>query len=137
MNSRLAMKLLLFAYLFGFITAHADDVSKGRDLFIRNCIACHAFACNRDGQEAYSPKLGGLFGRKAGGVEDFDGYSETLKNSEIVWTDETIDAYLKDPSQLSAGSAMANDKIEDAAQRRQMIAYLKTEDPTVNLFCSD
>jgi len=137
MNSRLAMKLLLSAYLLGFVTAHADDVSKGRDLFIRNCIACHAFACNRDGQEAYSPKLGGLFGRKAGGVEDFDGYSETLKNSEIVWTDETIDAYLKDPSQLSADSAMANDKIEDAAQRRQMIAYLKTEDPTVNLFCSD
>ena len=137
MNSRLAMKLLLSACLFSFVTAYADDVSKGRDLFIRNCIACHAFACNRDGQEAFSPKLGGLFGRKAGGVEDFDGYTETLKNSQIIWTDETIDTYLRDPSQLSADSVMANDKIEDAAQRKQMIAYLKTEDPTVNLFCSE
>lgn len=137
MNAHLAMKLLLSACLFGFVAAQADDVSEGRDLFIKNCIACHAFACNRDGQEAYSPKLGGLFGRKAGGVEDFDGYSEALKNSEIVWTDETVDAYLRDPSQLSADSAMANDKIVDAAQRKQMIAYLKTEDPTVNIFCSE
>ena len=137
MNFRLIVTLLSSVYLFNMVAANADDVSKGRDLFIRNCIACHAFACNRDGQEAYSPKLEGLFGRKAGGVEDFDGYSERLKNSEKIWTDETVDAYLRDPSQLSADSAMANDRIEDADQRKQMIAYLKTEDPTVNLFCSD
>jgi len=81
--------------------------------------------------------LEGLFGRKAGGVEGFDGYSESLKNSAIIWTDKTVDAYLRDPSILSADSAMANDKIEDAAQRKQMIEYLKTEDPTVNFFCAD
>ena len=81
--------------------------------------------------------VAGLFGRKAGVVEDFGGYSDTLKNSAITWTDETLDAYLRDPAELSADSAMANEKTVDAAERRQLIAYLKTEDPTVDLFCPD
>ena len=137
MRPEFRLTFLLSFCCLSLTVAGADDASAGRDLFIKNCIACHAFSCNRDGQEAYSPKLAGLFGRKAGGVDDFDGYSQTLRSSEIVWTDETIDAYLRDPAGLSADSAMANERIEDAEQRRQMIAYLKTEDPTVNLFCSE
>ena len=115
----------------------ADDAGEGRDLFIRQCIGCHAFACNRDGAVSYAPKLGGLFGRKAGGVEDFDGYSDGLRNADFIWTDETVDAYLEDPAAISAESAMAFEKVADAAQRRQLIAYLKTEDPSADLFCPD
>ena len=79
MKLRVFAKSLFTMVLFSLSDVHADDVSKGRDLFIHNCIAYHAFTCNLDGHEAYSPKLGGLFGRKAGGVEDFDGYSEGLR----------------------------------------------------------
>jgi len=137
MKVRSRMMFLWPIVFTSLVEANDEYVSKGRDLFIRNCIACHAFTCNRDGEEANSPKLEGLFGRKAGGVEDFDGYSAALRNSAIVWDEETLDTYLKDPSQLSFDSAMSNEKIDDAEQRKQMIAYLKTEDPTVNLFCSE
>jgi cytochrome c len=137
MKATIVMVFLLLILSATLVAASEEQVSKGRDLFIRNCIACHAFACNRDGQEANSPKLAGLFGRKAGGVEDFDGYSVALRNSEIVWNDETLDAYLKDPSRISPDNAMANEKIDDAVQRKQMIAYLKTEDPSVDIFCSE
>ena len=124
--------ILLLAYL---PEAHADDVSKGRDYFLKQCVACHAFSCNRDSW-AYAPRLGGLLGRKAGGVEDFTGYSDGFKNSEIIWTDETLDVFLKDPSSIDPKSLMvANGKIDNAEQRRQVIAFLKTEDPAIDVFC--
>ncbi len=116
----------LLVYLPG---AYADDVSEGRDLFIRQCLGCHAFACNKQG-----PRLGGLFGRTAGSVEDYGYYSEGLKNSEIVWTEETLDEWFKDPGKFAPQSVMvANGKVEDPALRRKLISFLKTEDPTINI----
>jgi cytochrome c len=109
--------------------AYADDVSEGRDLFIRQCVGCHAFACNKIG-----PRLGGLFGRKAGVAEDYGYYSEGLKNNEIVWTEETLDEWFKDPGKIAPQSVMVtNGKVEDPALRRKLISFLKTEDPTVNI----
>ncbi len=109
--------------------ANADDIGDGRDIFIMRCLGCHAFACNREG-----PRLGGLFGRKVATAEDYKFYSEGLKNSEIVWTSETLDNFFSDPGKIFPESEMAvQGKIEDAAQRRKLIAFLDTEDPTVNL----
>ncbi len=126
--------VFLFSFLvFSLPNAHADEASKGRDLFLRNCIACHAFACNKEGSDS-GPKLGGLFGRKAAGVDDYDGYSEGLRNSGIVWSEDSLDAYFQDPARVEPDNTMAYDgKIEDPDERRQMIAFLATEDPTVNL----
>ena len=108
---------------------YADDVSEGRDLFIRQCLGCHAFACNKQG-----PRLGGLVGRNAGSVEDYGYYSEGLKNSEIVWTEETLDEWFKDPSKIAPQSVMiTNGKVEDPALRRKLISFLMTEDPTINI----
>jgi cytochrome c len=109
--------------------ANAQDVSKGKDLFIVRCLGCHAFACNKEG-----PRLGGLFGRKAASVEDYGYYSQDLKNSGIVWAEKSLDAWFEDPAKFAPASVMAeNGKVEDAEQRQQLIAFLKTEDPTVNL----
>ena len=109
--------------------AYADEISEGRDFFIKRCLGCHAFACNREG-----PRLGGLFGRKVATVEDYKFYSQGLKNSDIVWTVATLDNFFKNPGKLFPESTMARTGlIEDAAQRRNLIAFLETEDPTVNL----
>ncbi len=125
-----ALAAFLFALNF-FIPpeAHADDIGDGRNVFIKECLACHAFSCNKEG-----PRLGGLFGRKVGTVVDYKFYSQELKNSEIVWTGETLDNFFTDPAKIFPESVMAVEgKIEDAAQRRKLIAFLETEDPTVNL----
>jgi cytochrome c2 len=108
---------------------YADDVSEGRDLFLRQCLGCHAFACNKEG-----PRLGGLIGRNAGSVEDYGHYSEGLKNSGIVWTEETLDEWFKDPSKIAPQSVMINNgKVQDPTLRRKLISFLMTEDPTVNI----
>ncbi len=135
MKIRIIATFLFLSLLFSYLDVYADAVSKGREYFLNQCIVCHAFSCNKDAW-AYAPRLGGLFGRKAGGVEDFSGYTDGFKNSEIIWTDETLNEFFKDPGKIDPKSLMVTDgKIDDAEKRKQIIAYLKTEDPTVDLFC--
>ena len=78
--------------------ASGDESKKDLDVYLSYCVACHAFSCNRDGSEAYSAKLSGLIGRNAGGLEDFTGYSEGLKNSKVIWNRETLDSFFMTPS---------------------------------------
>ncbi len=128
MKYRICATFLLSFVLFGLPKAYADDVSEGKNIFIAKCIGCHAFTCNKDG-----PRLGGLFGRKVAGVEDYKFYSQGFKNSEIIWTDKTLDKFFTEPRKIFPESGMATKGFEDAAQRRKLLAFLKTEDPTVNL----
>ncbi len=129
MRFRSCVTALFSLLLFSLPEANAQDVSEGRDIFIRQCLGCHAFTCNKDG-----PRLGGLLGRKAASVEDYGYYSQDLMNSGIVWTEKTLDAFFTDPGKVTPTGTMAtNGKIDDAEQRQHLIAFLKTEDPTVNL----
>ena len=67
-------------------------------------------------------------------VKDYNGYTQDLRNSDIVWTGATLDNFFKNPGKLFPNSTMATTGIiEDAVQRQNLIAFLKTEDPTVNL----
>lgn len=102
---------------------------RGQALFRANCGACHSVTCNRQG-----PKLEGLFGRRAGSVSDFHQYTPELKASGLVWTDETIDAYLTDPNKLVPGTTMAAfGRVENAKDRKELIAYMRREDRSFEL----
>ena len=129
MRFRSCVAILFSVIFFSLPEVYAVDASEGRDFFIKRCLGCHAFSCNKEG-----PRLGGLFGRKVATAEDYKFYSQGLKNSEIVWIDKTLDNFFKDPGKIFPESVMAvQGKIEDPAQRQKLIAFLKTEDPTVNL----
>ena len=132
MRLRSCVAPLLSLLLFNLPEVNAQDVSNGKDFFIVQCLGCHAFTCNKEG-----PRLGGLFGRKAASVEDYGYYSQELqelRNSGIVWTEETLDDFLEDAAKFTPTGTMADfGKIKDAEQRQQLIAFLKTEDPSVNL----
>ena len=81
------------------------------------------------------PKLEGLFGRSAGGVADFQQYTAELKASGIVWTDETVDAYLRDPNKLVPSTTMAAwGRVDNADDRKALIAYMRREDRSAE-FC--
>ena len=53
------------------------------------------------------PKLRGLIGRRAGSVPDYDGYSDVMKSSSVVWTEDSLDRYLADPAGFMPGNGMA------------------------------
>jgi cytochrome c len=109
------------------------DREAGRDVFAYSaaCIACHAIGCTRD----EAPKLGGILGRRAGTDPNYDGYSDAMMSSNVVWDEESLDAYIADPAAFIPGNGMASTtgKLEDETQRRNLIAFLKEPDESVDL----
>ncbi|WP_062365353.1 c-type cytochrome [Variovorax paradoxus] len=104
--------------------AHAwavPDAVRGEQVYAR-CLACHALAVDRVG-----PRHCGLFGRLAGSVPGF-AYSEAMKKSRIVWNGKTLDRFLAKPLAMVPGTAMTYDGVPDAAERADLIAYLKRAD---------
>jgi cytochrome c len=65
-----------------------------------------------------------LFGRAAGSVPGFD-YSAAMKRARIVWTAQTLDRFLAAPLKVVPGTSMTYDGVPDAADRADLIAYLR------------
>lgn len=102
-------------------TAVNGDAQRGARQF-RQCAACHSMAA---GEHLTGPSLAGVLGTQAGSSETFGRYSTALRSSEIVWTEETLDKWLQDPTGLVPGTSMRIRGIEDEAARRDIIAYLE------------
>jgi cytochrome c len=100
----------------------AGDPARGETIY-RKCQGCHSIDRNRVG-----PKHLGLFGRPAGSVPDFD-YSAAMKNSGIVWNEQTLDRFLADPRGVVPGTKMTYAGIKNAQDRADLIAYLKQATP--------
>lgn len=99
----------------------AGDAKKGADVFAEECGDCHSIIA---GKNKKGPSLNGVFGRKAGSVADFSGYSEAMKQSGITWSSDKVDAYITQPKKIVAGGKMKYDGLGDAAARADVIAYL-------------
>jgi cytochrome c len=94
------------------------DAVVGKAVFEKRCTGCHAMEADREG-----PRLGGVYGRKAGSVVGFT-YSAGLKNSGITWTDATLERWLSDPDMVVKDNNMSIG-VPRAEDRRDLIAYLK------------
>lgn len=99
----------------------AGDTKKGADIFAEECGDCHSTVA---GKNKKAPTLNGVFGRKAGSVADFAGYSDTMKQSGITWNPEKVDAYITAPKKVVPAGKMKYDGLPDAAARADVIAYL-------------
>ncbi len=103
-------------------SASAADAMKGEKLFV-DCATCHTM---ERGVNGVGPSLFGVFGRKAGEVEDFR-YSPGLKRSGIVWSAQTLDTYLADPQKAVPGNRMPYSGMPNAQDRADLIAYLQAK----------
>ena len=99
--------------------APAQQAADGERLFRTRCGTCHTV---EPGQNRVGPSLAGVLGRTAGTLEGAR-YSPALRESGIVWSSETIDAYLADPRQLVPGTTMTVG-LRATADRAAVIAYL-------------
>ena len=97
------------------------SVADGRRVFAR-CQACHEVGAetNRAG-----PHLVGLFGRTAGSVGGYR-YSAALAQSGLVWDEETLRAYLRDPRAAVPGNSMLFAGVRDDDDLDALIVYLRT-----------
>ncbi|HEX6705194.1 MAG TPA: c-type cytochrome [Albitalea sp.] len=114
------MRLAVFIALAALASpVLAGDAARGRALYETRCVGCHSVDDDRVG-----PAHRGVFGRKAGGRAGF-AYSAALRQSNVVWDETTLGAWLADPQKLIPGQAM-NVQVEDAGARDDLVAYLRT-----------
>ena len=96
---------------------------NGADVF-RKCARCHQVG--PQARQGVGPTLNGLFGRKAASL-DFR-YSKSMRRAGadgLVWTAETLDAYLENPRALVSGTRMIFPGLADAQARADLLAYLR------------
>jgi cytochrome c len=95
------------------------DAEHGKTLF-ETCVACHS-----ERPDALGPSLKGVVGRKAAALEDFR-YSNPMKRANVVWDDDNLREFIKDPQSKVKGNRMPYGGLTDASDIEDIIAYLKT-----------
>jgi cytochrome c len=95
----------------------------GRQLFLDHCAACHLPQPGASG--ALAPSLVGVVGRPAGTVHGFP-YSEALKKSGIVWTEENLRKWIADNKHMVPDTLMPHASLSDPAEQYYVVEYLKT-----------
>jgi cytochrome c len=115
--ARCASTLVLLALANG--AACAADAEHGKALFAP-CAACHT-----DRADAIGPSLKGVFGRQSATLPDFR-YSNPMKRANLVWDEENLRAYIKNPQAKVKGNRMPYSGMSDPNDVDDVVAYLKT-----------
>lgn len=112
-----ALAVVLSLLLCG--SALAEDPGAAE---LQRCKICHSL--DKGGANRVGPNLFGVFGRKAGTVAGF-AYSDGMKNSGIVWDDDTLAKFLRDPQGSLPGNRMSFPGIKDDAALHALLQSLK------------
>jgi len=96
---------------------------KGKIAFLR-CRSCHTL--EKDGAHLTGPNLNGFFGAPAGAKEGYY-FSDALIEKNIVWNEETLDAWIENPSAYVPGNRMVFAGLRKPEDREALIAYLIEE----------
>lgn len=101
------------------------DAERGKTIY-RQCVACHQVG--QGAEHRIGPHLNGLFGRRAGAMEEYTHYSPGLLRAGadgMVWTLETLDVYLENPRALVSGTRMNFRGLKAPKDRADVLAYLR------------
>lgn len=95
-------------------------VKAGEVMFQHRCRVCHS---NDMKHPSYGPPLKNIIGRKAGSVIGFN-YSDALKNSGIIWTNENLRKWIKDNKSVMPGTRMRHIGVTDKTEQDFILHYL-------------
>jgi len=114
--------LVAMGVLAGQAFAQTGNASRGQRVFNQQCRSCHTL--EKGGASVAGPNLHGVFGRKAGATEGYQA-SEAMVKSGIVWDEQAMADYLRDPKGKVPGTKMVFNGIKQPAQLADVVAYLK------------
>ncbi len=99
----------------------AGDAAAGEQIFEHTCHLCHQIGAGA--KNFVGPELNGLNGRKAGTVADY-AYSDAMKNSGVIWGEDTFKKYITNPQADIPGIKMFFAGLEKNSQRDNIWAYI-------------
>jgi cytochrome c len=108
--------------LLSSVSMAAGDPARGAAA-LQACAACHSTIA---GTHLTGPSLANIWAHKAGTIQGFARYSEAMKRANIVWTDDTLDKWLRDPDAFVPGTSMTFQGLREERMRQDVIAYLKS-----------
>ncbi|WP_432261294.1 c-type cytochrome [Cupriavidus sp. TMH.W2] len=116
------LALTVFTAIPGAATA-AADIQAGKAVFATRCASCHHVG--RNARAGFGPQLNGIFGRAAAGTADFQ-YSEAMRASKVVWSQDTLRAFIHSPGKVVPGTRMRFWGLGDDQQITDLLGYLQT-----------
>lgn len=127
----IALFLLIAALAQGAIADTLGNPEAGKKVYAK-CKGCHQVGSGAENK--IGPHLNALFGRKAGGLENFR-YSKSFERAGaggLEWHADTLDAFLENPRKYTSGTRMSFRGLKAPEDRQNVIAYLRTfsDDPS-------
>ena len=123
MNSLIKYIFIIIGMILIILTvsiANTADLVKGKKVF-KKCVACHSL---EEGENKMGPPLNNLLGRKAGSVKGYK-YSKAMKNSGVVWNEESLDKFLTKPRKFIPKTKMSFRGIKKKSLRDDLISFFK------------
>ena len=97
-------------------------IKAGQTMFEHRCRSCHADDASL---KSYGPSLVGVIGRKAGSIDGFT-YSDALKSSGLVWTAESLRAWMANNTGIMPGTRMRHVGITEISEQDFILEYLRS-----------
>jgi cytochrome c len=113
------------AILGGAVIAQPlGDPEAGKEAY-SVCSGCHQVGPGA--KDRIGPHLNRIFGRRAAEHEGYR-YSDSMQRAGadgLIWTAETLDAYIENPRALVSKTRMSFGGVKDPQERADLIAYLR------------
>lgn len=97
------------------------NLEKSKRAF-RRCASCHMIS--PEGRTKTGPNLWNVYQAQAGHREEYE-YSKALQNSNIIWDDAHLAAFLSSPRHFIPGNRMSFAGIRNPQELSNILAYLK------------
>ena len=97
-------------------------IAAGQATFAAACVSCHQVGPSA--RNALGPQLNGVLGRPAGSIAGYR-YSPAMQNAKIVWTEQTLAAFIRNPDRTVPGTKMRFFSLGYSDQKMaDLLAYL-------------
>jgi cytochrome c len=102
----------------------AANVQNGQSIAQRQCASCHSF--NEGGRNGVGPNLWNIVGAPHAHVAGFNYSAAIAGMRDTPWSFEELNKFIAAPRAYAPGTRMAFNGIASAAQRADLIAYLRS-----------